>query len=408
LSSTERVRWSVNGSCLERRSKRARADRDPPTDLWESICLLHPINGVPIMKCALGLAFSVVLSSAYPAPTVAGAPTAPSDLSLGSLSATTTSLPPVGTVYTANEDDGSVSVIDLASGTVSTIGTEIAPHNLQASFDGRLVLVVGPKAEKDGSHGHESERGALLIFASDRFADGPVATIEVGRHPAHVITDGETRLAFVTNSEDDSVAVIDIARRTSIGSIGTGRFPHGLRLSPNGGEIYVANVKDGSVSVIDAIALREVARIPVGRAPVQVGFTPDGQRVHVSLRDENSVAVIDTSTRQVIAKVPVGRGPIQVYATPDGTSVYVANQGSAEQPDSTVSVIDTASNRVSATIETGRGAHGVVVSPDGQQVYVTNILDDSVSVIDVAARRVVRDFPVGEGPNGVTFRAAVD
>jgi YVTN family beta-propeller protein len=271
----------------------------------------------------------------------------------------------MGIVYTANENSDSVSAIDLSSGTVSTIATEISPHNLQASFDGGLILVVGPKAEKNAGHSHKSEHGTLLIFASDHFVDGPIASIEVGRHPAHVVVDAKTRLAFVTNSEDDNVTVIDIARRTSTGSVATGRFPHGLRLSPSGGEIYVANVKDGSVSGIDTVALREVTRIPVGRAPVQVGFTPDGKQVYVSLRDENSVAVIDTSTRQVIAKVPVGRGPIQVYATPDGKSVYVANQGTTEQPDSTVSVIDATTLLVAATSETGPGAHSRGSKPHG-------------------------------------------
>lgn len=360
------------------------------------------------MKRILGVALGVALSSMYLEFTTANVFAASPDTGLGAQSISATAPPMAGIVYTANEDGGSVSIIDLASGAVSTIDTEIAPHNLQASPDGRLVFVVGPKAETDADHSHDSERGALLIFASDRPTDGPTARIEGGRHPAHVITDAQTRLAFVTNSEDDNVAVIDIASRTWTKTIGTGRFPHGLRLSPNGNEIYVANVKDDSVSIIDVTALREVARIPVGRAPVQVGFTPDGRQVYVSLRDENSVAVIDTATRQVIARVLVGRGPIQVFATPDGSSVYVANQGTAGQPDSTVSIIETATMQVAATVETGPGAHGVVVSPDGHWAFITNILDDTVSVIDVTTRQVVREFPVGGGPNGITFLAITD
>ncbi len=106
--------------------------------------------------------------------------------------------------------------------------------------------------------------------------------------------------------------------------------------------------------------------------------------------------------------MPVGRGPIQVFATPDGSSVYVANQSTADQPDSTVSIIDTATMQIAATVETGPGAHGIVISPDGHWAFITNILNDTVSVIDVTTRHVVREFPVGGGPNGITFLAATD
>ena len=170
------------------------------------------------MRCVLGIALSVALSFALSIPAAADAPVVQTYPSLAAVPVTADSSPLTGIVYTANENSDSVSAIDLSSGTVSTIATEITPHNLQASFDGGLILVVGPKAQKNAGHSHESEHGALLIFASDHFADGPVATIEVGRHPAHVVVDAKTRLAFVTNSEDDNVTVIDIARRASIGS----------------------------------------------------------------------------------------------------------------------------------------------------------------------------------------------
>jgi YVTN family beta-propeller protein len=357
------------------------------------------------MNKFLGLALGIALSSASAAPVLAGTPTAPSDDSLGALSST--SSPTAGTVYTANENGNSLSAVNPSGQEVETVSVLISPHNVQVSADGRLLLAVGGLAAESAGHGHDEKRGMLLVFDARALDRGPVSTVKVGRHPAHVVVDAAAERAFVTNSEDNSLSVIDLSQSRVVREIGTGESPHGLRIGSDGRELYVANVKGGSVSVIETAALREVARIPVGRAPVQVGFAPDGRRVYVSLRDENSVAVIDTSTRQVIAKVPVGRGPIQVFATPDGASVLVANQGTAEQPDDTVSVIDTATNRVAATIETGRGAHGVVVSPDGRQAYVSNILENSVSVIDVAARRVVRTVAVGEGPNGITFRGAV-
>ena len=319
-----------------------------------------------------------------------------------------------GFVFTANESGNSVSRIDLTAGTVETMPVSISAHNVQVTVDGQFLLAVGATAAGDHEEmaaGEQSEmdmdaKGLLLIFKTASFSAGPIATIEVGAHPAHVVADPKGKFAFVTNAGDNNVTVVDLASDAATAIIPTGAYPHGQRMSPDGKELYVADVEDGSVSVLDPIGLKELARIPVGIAPVQVGFTPDGRRVYVSLRDENRVAVIDSVTRQIVAKVDVGSGPIQVHATPDGRFVYVANQGTSSEPSDTVSVIEVATNSIIATVKAGLGAHGVAVSNDSAFIFVTNTSDATVSVIDVKTNTVVTTFAVGKGPNGITYQAA--
>ena len=315
-------------------------------------------------------------------------------------------------VYTADEHGNSISAIDLAVGSVTTVPIPVSPHNVQITADRTRLLAVGEPASDGHGHGHsggahggDEAKGRLLVLDAESLASGVLDEIIVGAHPAHVVVDESGKRAFVTNAGDNTVSVVDLAARKLSATIGTGRYPHGLRMSPDEREVYVANVEDGTLSVIDASGLIELARIPVGSTPVQVGFTPDGSRVYVSLRDENRVAVVDTATRSLIGTIEVGRNPIQVYATPDGRSVYVANQGSDAEPDDTLSVIDVASGVVVDTIRTGMGAHGVVVSSDGAWAFVTNIVDGTVSAIEVATGNVVASFPVGRGPNGITYRS---
>lgn len=282
--------------------------------------------------------------------------------------------PGSGIVYTANERGNSLSIIDLGARSVTALPIRISPHNVQASADGRRILAVGMEGGV-GGHGagdHDNQPGTLLIFDAARMESGSAAAIDVGRNPAHVVVDGQSRFAYVTNGGDNSVSVVDLAEGRIVAAIGTGASPHGLRLSPNGREIYVANTGDDTVSVIDVSRRSEVARIPVGRAPAQVAFTPDGRRVYVSSTAENLVVVLDTARRMRVATVPVGRNPIQAFATPDGRFVYVANEGTADNPDNRVSVIDTASDRVIATVITAEGPHGVVVSDDGSRAFVSS------------------------------------
>lgn len=308
-----------------------------------------------------------------------------------------------GWVYTADEKGSTISVIDLASETVGTLKLPVSPHNVQVSDDGRFLLAAGVVSTHGASHA-KGDPGRLLVYDLQDLSRSARIDVPIGPHPAHVIADRQGLTAFVSDSAEDAVYVVDLARGAVAHKIATGRYPHGLRPSPDGREVYVANVKDGTVSVIDVVAGREAARILVGKSPVQVGFTPDGKQAYVSLNAENAVAVVDTATRQVVGKVAVGRNPVQVFATPDGSFVYVANQGSEAKPADTVTVIDTASRSPVATLKTGNGAHGVVASTSGDRVFVSNIVDNSVSVIDVAARKVVRTIKVGKGPNGITYR----
>nr|WP_313415716.1 cytochrome D1 domain-containing protein [Brevundimonas diminuta] len=313
-----------------------------------------------------------------------------------------------GTVYSANEGGNSISAIDLGTGSVDTVEIAVSPHNVDLAPDGNLLLAVGSPisdhahGSADDGHAETEAGGGVLVVLDPERLSQPVATVEVGAHPAHVVAD-RTGRPYVSLSGGNEIAVVDLASASVIERIATGAYPHGLRLSPDESELYVANVEDGSVSVIDTQHLTEIARIPVGAAPVQVGFTPSGDQVYASLRDENRVAVIDTASREVTNRIDVGPNPIQMFATPDGAYVYVANQGTEAEPNDTVSVIETATGQVVKTITTGGGAHGVSVSADGAFVFVTNIADDTVSIIDVATQDVVKTVPVGDRPNGIVY-----
>jgi YVTN family beta-propeller protein len=243
-----------------------------------------------------------------------------------------------------------------------------------------------------------------VIFDATAANAAKATLVTVGRAPAHVVVDSRGERAYVSNSEDNAVSVVDAARDSVISSIPTAASPHGLRMSPDGRKIYVAATKGNAVSVIDVSTSREVARISVGNAPVQVGFTPDGSRAYVSLRDDNAVAVVHTQTRRLITTIPVGRAPIQLFATPDGNFVYVANQGTEREPDNTVSVIETRGNTVVKTLVTDLGAHGVVISDNGCRVFIANTFAGTVSTIDTATQRVIGSARVGKGPGGITYR----
>ncbi len=207
---------------------------------------------------------------------------------------------------------------------------------------------------------------------------------------------GAAPFAYITNSGDNTVSVIDTATNTVTATVTGLNNSYGVAVAPDGTKVYVTNFDSNTVSVIDAATNTVTATVPVGNQPTGVAVTPDGSQVYATNRLSRTISVIDTITNTVTSPVNVGVNPLGVAVTPDGTKAYVANNG-----DDNVSVIDTTSNTVVATIPVGHRPGAVAVTPDGINVYVTNLCSDDVSVINTITNKVTATVNGLNIPNGV-------
>ncbi|MDQ7843629.1 MAG: PxKF domain-containing protein [Armatimonadota bacterium] len=210
---------------------------------------------------------------------------------------------------------------------------------------------------------------------------------------------GAAPFAYVTNSWDHTVSVIDTATNAVVATLAVGRSPWGVVVSGDGTRVYVANQSGNSVSVIDAASRSILTTIPVGSMPYGVALNPAGTRLYVTNFGGNSVSVVDTAANRVVATVAVGIGPRGVEVSPDGSQVFVVNfNGSPE-----VSVIDAATNTVAEWIDgdPAAGATGAALSPDGGRLYVTEYYASRLRVFDTTTNAIVASIPVGVEPQGV-------
>jgi YVTN family beta-propeller protein len=265
---------------------------------------------------------------------------------------------------------------------------------LKLTFWMVAVLVAGALS---GAHamaapfGYVTNSNDNTVSVIDAATNTVVATIPVGNQPDQVAVTPDGAHAYVTNFFDSTVSVIATASNTVVATIPVGFAPEGAAISPDGAHAYVSNVGDNTVSVIATASNTVVATIPVGIFPSGVAFTPDGAHAYVTNAGDNTVSVIATASNTVVATIAVGTAPSEVAITPDGAHAYVTNAG-----DNTVSVIATASNTVVATITVGNLPLGVAITPDGAHAYVTNVFDNTVSVIATATNTVVGSpIPVG-------------
>jgi YVTN family beta-propeller protein len=255
--------------------------------------------------------------------------------------------PAAGTVYVANSNDDTVSVIDEATGAVT-------------------------------------------------------ATTPVGSAPFWVAADPASRTVYVTNNNDGTVSAISAVTSRVLGTIRVGTDPFGVAVNPAAGTVYVANSYDDTVSVIYAPTRAVIDTIPVGSDPYGVAVDPVTGTVYVTNFSADTVSVIDPATDTVTATIPVGSGPIGVAVDPAAGTVYVVNLGDDQ---GTVSVIDAATNAVTKTIAVGLLPQGVAVDPAAGTVYVANG-SGTVSVIDAATSAVTATIPDGSGPVGVAVDPA--
>lgn len=321
-------------------------------------------------------------------------------------------------IYTANEWDGSVSVVDTKTEKlIQNISLSrqyygkfltYTAHNIQVWPKGTIVAVTANIRENPGEAMEASNNDELILIdpltdvISDRIPLG------VDMHLAHVVINAEDTLAYVVAQEQGILFTIDLREKKIIREtkLPEGSAPHGIRLSPDGKNLFIAFIGEKAMGIMNTETYIQ-RLIPTSDKVVQVAVTPDGKYLFGSLYTTKSIARYDLSREKLdTIKLPEwAKWPIQLYPTPDSRSLFVADQGFYfDEPTSNqIYKIDTASFQVVKSYTGWQAPHGVVVSRDGKTTYITNLLSHSISIIDLATDTITNTIPVWPKTNGISI-----
>jgi YVTN family beta-propeller protein len=126
-----------------------------------------------------------------------------------------------------------------------------------------------------------------------------------------VSTAGAIQYAYISNSLDNTVSVIDITINKITASVPVGTLPKGVAVNPDGTKVYVTNLLlDSTVSAINTTSNSVADTVNLGLYPYGVAVTPDGSTVYVANTGDNTVSVINTSTNAITTVLPVENYPI--------------------------------------------------------------------------------------------------
>lgn len=272
-----------------------------------------------------------------------------------------------GTPTTAGRFTFTVSVTDAGNAAV-------APATITVTLS--LAILGAPGAFVVNS-------GDGTVSVVDITTNTLIATIGVGNNPQRVALSADSTFAFVTNQASNSLSIIDAIDNTVVATVGVGASPTGVVATANAPLVFVANQGDNTISIVDFIQQTEIVRItsPIPNSePTDLVATPNGQLIFLSLRASDNVIVINNDPGSPAFHSIVG--VIDVFD--EGTGAAFANQ------------------------PTGLG-----FSAASWQLFVANQFEDDMGVVRgqitiVDVDPATLDFtvgstsiPVGNGPNAI-------
>lgn len=211
-----------------------------------------------------------------------------------------------------------LAIVDTATGSARFATTDVAP--VAVASDGKTAFVANWGGSKAGPGQASAPTG--LDPAADRLGIDAQGVAVAG-----------------------TVSVIDIASGASRGMIAVGRHPTALALAADGARLYVTNTNDDTVSIIDPRTLRVIETITLqpfaarvdGIAPTGIALDAARARLYIACGGINAVLVYDLAARRTVGLIPTGWYPISVALDPAGKSLVIGTSlgvgsGSREAP----------------------------------------------------------------------------
>jgi DNA-binding beta-propeller fold protein YncE len=364
------------------------------------------------------------------------------------------------TLYATNQNDDSVSVVDVARCTskdISGCGHKLHTVKVGASPQAIALDTATGTAYVANNNGKSiSVINIRKCNAVDHSGCGQTpATLTDPRGPITLAIDPATDTLYVTdigpntNGNQRTVSVFNAATCNAIRHSGCGQRPATIRVQPGPDgvvvndathTVYTVNVgkNDGhTVSVINAATCngrrhsgcgQKPPSINVGLGPFWIALDRGRHTAYTANFNDDSASVINTATCNAIrhsgcgqrtARVPLGFAPWSVTIDTALHTVFVANNH-----DDTMSAINLATcnasrrsgcHRRPPASQLGGGPQALVTDRATGTIYAANFTDGTVSVVDAAScdashtrgcRHPAPAAHIGPGPTGAVVNPA--
>jgi YVTN family beta-propeller protein len=201
-------------------------------------------------------------------------------------------------LYVTIENPDGLVAIDLATRKVLRkydVGGE-DPHMVLLSASGDHAYVSNTKS------------GTIGVV---ELASGKVKTIKTDARPQGAVRSHDGKLIYMTNSDGNSISVIDVSKNERVGTIATGKGPGRIALTPDG-KTLIYNLQPGeAVGFADVASRKETKVVPIGGKPLSLTTSADGKWAYLGIQEQDRVVVVSVVERMVakVIATPKGAGP---------------------------------------------------------------------------------------------------
>ena len=268
--------------------------------------------------------------------------------------------------------DNSVSVLDLASLELRTLGESVSTAG-GVAVDDQLGLAVVANSE--------SNEVTVIDLATLQV----VSRVPVESRPLSVDINSSTHIAVVSNSGSDSLSLIDLTTRTVVGTVTDVPVLPGAVLSGAVQAVavnsatnmaVVASPAQNSIILADLVEARVVDTLTVGASPVAVAVNPVTNVAVVCNANGNSISIVKLGTGQ-IEEVPIG--------SPQGVAIHIRTNTAVISSNTTNQAIllDLSTSQEIGRVASLTGPTTAATNQAGRQTAVVLPSNNSVALIDI-------------------------
>ncbi len=214
-------------------------------------------------------------------------------------------------------EEGTLVVID----TVKRQITATLPMG-EGSLPTRLVL------DPDGNRVWVGLDGRSEIALINLNGSENTARIAVGRGLHTIVADADTPWLFVTNSQDNTVTLIDRSNLKPTAYVVVSDTPVAAAWSIAAKRLVVIGINGGRLELVDPVKSAVSAQMSLARGITTLGLFDGGRYALVANQLTNDVSLIDLAAPKVLDSLKVAGKPDQIALS--GGYAYVRSQSSTQ------------------------------------------------------------------------------